>query len=402
MSFILSPYRYGTAAFIHYGACDGANTDLYDPGGIASAGTFTVPAAWNGRYARFSSAVFNTGGARSVTMLKNGSAFDGKGSLAYPATAGGGSEEGGSIVSAPLTVSTGDTFSSSSSDNFTCLEVLPSSVKVAVVNRITSAFSISAATETAIDWNNELVDTDSWHDNSTNPSRLTVPSGVSMVRLSCNVLVGASGGDIRLHFFKNGAAMTPDVTSETTGSVVSLISPPIPCSSGDYFEVKVTTTSATSVSVDNASWFAIESMASGTQYAVGRRSSNISITTSTVMNLAMDTETADVGGWFTAGNAFFTVPSGVSRVRMGFCTRKTSTVGSFRSWMGKNGSSTITDGLPGSAQNGAGIDYNHAISSILEVTAGDTFEFYLYTDAGAQNLLTDSFFWIEEVAAVTS
>lgn len=402
--FIINPYRYAGASFPHYAACDGGNTDLYDPDAIASAGTFTVPSQWNGRYVRFSAALFSNVGASSFTMTKNGSAFDGKGSLAFPATSGGGSEDGGSICSAPLTVSTGDTFASSSADNFKCLEVLPSSVKVAVVNRITSSFSISAATETAIDWNNELVDTDSWHDNSTNPSRLTVPTGVSMVRVSCNVVVAASGGDIRVRLFKNGSAISPDIQAETTASVVSLMSPPISCSSTDYFEVKVTTTSATSVSVDNASWFAIESVDSSINYAVAKRSSNTTIVNGgSPLAIAMDTEVTDVGGWFTANQSKFVVPSGITRIRCGFCTNKTSAVGSYRTWMAKgSGSTSVVDGYPGSAQNGAGIDYTHAVSSILEVTAGDEINFVAQTDAGAQNMLANSFFWIEEVAAVTS
>lgn len=41
-----------------------------------------------------------------------------------------------------------------------------------------STFSVANSTATTVDFNSETYDTNSYHDNATNPSRLTVPSGL--------------------------------------------------------------------------------------------------------------------------------------------------------------------------------------------------------------------------------
>ncbi|KKK98405.1 hypothetical protein LCGC14_2643110, partial [marine sediment metagenome] len=48
------------------------------------------------------------------------------------------------------------------------------------VGRVTSAFSIASGSDISVEWNAETFDSGAFHDNSTNPNRLTVPSGLGV------------------------------------------------------------------------------------------------------------------------------------------------------------------------------------------------------------------------------
>lgn len=399
--FIINPFRFSSEIWSHYASSDGNNADLYDPANYAATGTFTVPTLWSGRKVRFSAAnATETGATTTVSMSKNSSNFDGAGKVQLPSLTG---VEAVSIASAPIAVSGGDTFTTTNvgtTGGWKCLEVLNASLKSALVNRITSSFNVGAAF-TVVEWNNEVYDTDSWHDNSTNPSRLTVPSGVTVVRLSCNIETANSTGEIGLQVLKNGAALTLDMQYDQSGdsNFIGCLSAPLTVTSGDYFEVQVRTTAATNVAISNNSWFSIEEVPYTPKIAVASRSSTVAITSGSFNAVAMNREDQDTDAWFTAGNSFFTVPSGVSRVRTGFFVQKSDT-GAFSFQIRKNGA-TYTGMAHGSCTN-ANNDYAHAISSIVEVSSGDTFDFYQYTNAGAQTLQINSFVWIEEIPNIAS
>lgn len=401
MSFIVNPFRFSSEIFAHYAACDGNNADLYDPGNYASAGNLVVPSLWAGRKIRFSAGnATETGATTTFSMARGGSNFDGAGKLTGPSLTGA---EFASIASAPLVASAADTFTTTNigtTNGWKCLEVLTSGLKSALVNRITSSFSVGAAF-TVVEWNNEVYDTDAFHDNSTNPSRLTVPSGVTNVRVSCSVTTANSTGEVGIQILKNGAALTLDMQYDQSGASnnICAMSLPLSVTSSDYFEVQVRTTAATNVAIDNNSWFAIEEVPYTPNYAVANRSSNIAITSGSYNAVAMNNESVDTGGFYTSGDSFFTVPSGVTRIRTGFFVQKSAT-GDFGFQMRKNGA--VFSGMAASASANASNDYAHGISSILEVTTGDTFDFYQFTSAGAQTLQSNSFVWIEEIPAITS
>lgn len=400
-AFIINPYKFSSEVWAHYAASDGNNSDLYDPGNYAATGSFVVPALWSGRKIRFSAGnATETGATTTFSMAKGGSNFGGAGKTQMPSVA---SAEYASIVSAPIVCATGDTFTTSSigtTNGYKCLEVLNSSLKSALVNRVTSSFNVGAAF-TIVEWNNEVYDTDSWHDNSTNPSRLTVPSGVSVVRLSCNIETANSTGEIGVQLYKNGAALTNDIQFDQSGAsnFIGFLTLPLSVSSGDYFEVRVRTTAATNVAISNNSWFAIEEVPYTPKMAVASRSSTVAITSGSFNAVAMNREDSDTDAFFTAGNSFFTVPSGISRVRTGFFVQKSAT-GDFGFQIRKNGS--VFSGMAASANANASNDFLHAVSSILEVSAGDTFDFYQFTNAGAQTLRTNSNVWIEEIPNIAS
>lgn len=127
----------------------------------------------------------------------------------------------------------------------------------------------------AVSWDSETngYDTDSYHDNSTNPSRLSVPAA-GKYRVGGQVCV--TGGTltasdyVRLSITRFNSSNVAQSTIGLPSSVIVEISAtptvaimawsaPIECSSGDYFVLTFDTESDTSITVQaNASWFAIE------------------------------------------------------------------------------------------------------------------------------------------------
>lgn len=121
----------------------------------------------------------------------------------------------------------------------------------------------------AIAWNAEEYDTDSIHDNATNNTRLTVPSGVTRVRLSGMVMVSNFTGSTDLSFYlsKNGAAPFTGWAGQKSdaddpGPYIGFHSAVLAVTSGDYFESNLYTFTDNSITVVAAgSWFAMEIIA---------------------------------------------------------------------------------------------------------------------------------------------
>jgi len=67
---------------------------------------------------------------------------------------------------------------------------------------------ISNATQTAVTWDGEVYDTNSYHDNVTNNSRVTIPSGkAGKYLITSTVNYNNAGGTIRsINVYKNGVA----------------------------------------------------------------------------------------------------------------------------------------------------------------------------------------------------
>ena len=138
----------------------------------------------------------------------------------------------------------------------------------ALVRKSVNQTGVDYTTATAVVWDQEVYDTDGFHDNASNNSRLTIPAGVSKVRLSAQVVGGSLTAD--LWFFaglrKNGAAGTDwdgvgRSSTETglTSGVANMVSAVTPVMAGDYFEVYLQVETDTSIDLfAGSSWFAIE------------------------------------------------------------------------------------------------------------------------------------------------
>lgn len=123
-----------------------------------------------------------------------------------------------------------------------------------------SAQTIPATTYTAITFNAEEYDTDSIHDNATNNSRLTVPSGITRARLSgqCYWSTNVPNYECRLYINGSWAGNALVSTELLSGAQnMAFASPVLSVSAGDYFEFYVYTDSGIGADVDSA-WFAIE------------------------------------------------------------------------------------------------------------------------------------------------
>jgi hypothetical protein len=116
-------------------------------------------------------------------------------------------------------------------------------------------------------WDAEDYDTDAIHDNVTNNSRLTVPSGVTKIRLSAaiEVLAGTLGTNnfVLLTITKNGANFPGRpgqlVSSGHNGAFVNVVSPVVTVTAGDYFQANLVIQTDTSVTIESdTSWFAME------------------------------------------------------------------------------------------------------------------------------------------------
>jgi hypothetical protein len=103
-----------------------------------------------------------------------------------------------------------------------------------------------------IPFNSELYDTNSFHDNSTNPERLTIPSGVTRVRLSANVWVSDKGSIfgsdewLFMTLLKNGSSSFDGAVQQSNdlnqyNVKMSLVSPVLEVSAGDYFTLNMQT-----------------------------------------------------------------------------------------------------------------------------------------------------------------
>lgn len=109
--------------------------------------------------------------------------------------------------------------------------------------------SISNATNTMLTFDSEVYDDANVHSTSSNTSRLTVPSGVNRVVISAGIShLGSTStnSSFRMTLYKNGSMYTPQVHSQTHNAATNsatyrqeLVSPPIPVSAGDYFEIEV-------------------------------------------------------------------------------------------------------------------------------------------------------------------
>jgi hypothetical protein len=393
MSFLVNSFRFGGSAFYQYAVAKADDTDHFDPGNLHSSGAFTVPAAWNGRKVRVGNGARSAAGSTgaTMTMSKNGSQFDGAGAAVFPGVTS--NPGGGTSHSAPVVVSTGDTFTftgqiSGQDGSWMYMEVLPSGVRGALVNR-TSTFSVGTAFTTA-QWNNEVYDTHGFFDTGVSTTEFEIPSGTSGVaRLSANIELTAPGTEMGLKlngFLAQGLAEVDTASGPQTGLSLS-----IRCQS------------ATTMKVDANTWFAIEELPSSLKWAIARFGS----TSATIANgvgfvsVSPNNQEVDVGGWYTPGDSFFTVPSGVTRVRLGFFLRSSNTLGSiFCFGIFKNGVEHTL--MPYNAQTNASAEMIHAFSAPIECSPGDTFEFKARTSAGSMAIAADSIIWIEEVQDVTS
>lgn len=125
---------------------------------------------------------------------------------------------------------------------------------------LTATEAIGAGVSTLVPWDAEEEDVGGWW-TSGSPTRLTVPSGVSRVRVYGMISWASAGGQGVAALLLNGATTRmPANENDTDGSdLVCFASRAISVSPGDYFEISVFSTNARNIDVDK-SYFAIEAV----------------------------------------------------------------------------------------------------------------------------------------------
>ena len=129
-----------------------------------------------------------------------------------------------------------------------------------------STIAVAASTSVDVPWNLESYDTDSIHDISTNNERVTVPAGVTKVRVfACIRWTGMSSGErasCTVNHIATGRAFTAYDTQHIPAAGIwahNLSTGVIPVTAGDYFYCSVSHSSASSRSVNAAgSWISME------------------------------------------------------------------------------------------------------------------------------------------------
>lgn len=116
-----------------------------------------------------------------------------------------------------------------------------------------SASQATSSNPTTITWDQEDEDTDGYHDNVTNNSRLTIPTGKGGVLFLVNAVVEHNAGTSTptLQLWKNGSTLI-DGGYYGTNVYLSRISLVVKLADADYLELKIN--GVTSGSVINTDW----------------------------------------------------------------------------------------------------------------------------------------------------
>lgn len=354
----------------------------------ATSANFTVASA--GIYRQSQAAMLNTNYI-AFKARKNGSVVQGGvGSTCevnVPRWHSGGS--------APLTLAASDVFSVMnqfatatyvSGYTWFAVERLPADLKYAVVRKSADQTSVTSA---AVSFNTEDADTHGFHDTVTNNERLTVPSGITRVRVSGNIVTGSYNGQAELVMRKNGSSDVVGVPSErvsgTGNKLINLFSPPINVSPGDYFDLLATLASSSSILAEQFTWFAIEEVHPSIKSCLVYNSTGHSLTTTDVA-LGWDSEDHDPEGMHSTSSntSRLVVPSGCTWARPSFQLKGAlnSTL-VIQAQTGHTGS-----GVGGPAidsRNGVSGAYQrlHGVGSWTQVSPGDYFELIVRVPTGS-------------------
>lgn len=141
----------------------------------------------------------------------------------------------------------------------------------ALVKKASNLTGQNVTTQTAVTFDTDVYDTDGFHDTGSNTERLTVPSGVSYARLSYCITIANHTNDqwvsTSIQKSTGGGAASSDWDGtarqnvETGGGTVSIssVTPVVPVTAGDYFQLMIQVEADTSIDFTAArTWFAIE------------------------------------------------------------------------------------------------------------------------------------------------
>ena len=114
--------------------------------------------------------------------------------------------------------------------------------------------SIPGATETTVEWNAEDYDTDTMHDNSVNPSRITIKTaGIYLFTAGLNFGSG-SGATTQIFLRLNGSSVFARMIYDASATATS-VTAMYKCAVNDYVEVRVYIGTGRNVGADTSTYF---------------------------------------------------------------------------------------------------------------------------------------------------
>lgn len=146
------------------------------------------------------------------------------------------------------------------------LDIANTRFRGALIKKASDLTGQNMTTLTALTWDTEVYDVGNWFAIG-NPTRLTVPAGVTKVRVSGQIALASITADmwVAMAVNKNNAVFdgyarqVSEVGSTTPG--LNIHSAVVAVTAGDYFELKVQLETDTTVDITAAgSWFAIEAV----------------------------------------------------------------------------------------------------------------------------------------------
>jgi hypothetical protein len=278
--------------------------------------------------------------------------------------------------------------------------------------------SVPSASTATITWSAAERDTNSFWSSGAN-TRLTIPSGVSRVKVRA-LLEWATSGSMRfVTILKNGTqpagtACFRTVANEGDGVLETDV---LDVTAGDYFEVSVYNAAVGALNVgtgtNGKTWFAIE-VVEGSVLALSvvatstitptwkgcvvRKSANQTLANNTGTMLTWDTEDLDTSSFHdtVTNNTRLTIPSGVSKVRVyaGVRWSNLASGGVRQLYMFKNGATFQGRGAVLMYAATTVTHEQEVVSAVLSVSAGDYFEIGTYQDSGGSlDVLTHQSTW---------
>ena len=131
---------------------------------------------------------------------------------------------------------------------------------------ITSGVTIATSTVVVVPWTAETIDTAAYHDNSTNPSRLTISAaGYYRVGFNLGVISNSTAGILTLRLLKNGAELHAYIHKINNATEVENYAHEVIvlAAANDFYEVQVAHNQGDSWTVRGAkpeSYFMIEKL----------------------------------------------------------------------------------------------------------------------------------------------
>lgn len=278
--------------------------------------------------------------------------------------------------------------------------------KGAMVNLAADATAQNYTSLTAISFDAELYDVGGWHDNATNNTRLTVPAGVTKVRITAGVLMqlGTASDWNSLVIHKNGAGFTGGSGQNTEPGVLAtkrngFTTSVLDVVEGDYFELKFQVEADTSITINQGTTFSIQAVVTAAP-SVTPRGAFVRLTASEAVTTAgkrvpWDETAYDTDSIWSAGSATrLTVPAGVTHVQLVANVRFDDTAFTRTAEIWKNGA-TASD-LPFEREDRQRGEMNIK-SAVLEVVSGDYFELNLGTSTNTNAIDSNTWFAMQIV-----